>query len=156
MKLKSCLVVIETKNMSGNIFGSPKSTTWTQYLGKNKSSFQNPIRQNFKHRKAIEAILGSSVPLKELVCFVGSAKFPKGVPDGVVQLDGILDALDDGATEVGPEALQKLHAADVSSKEVGKEHIENLKRKHGPDHRPLVGQIAIGMGVVVAIVAFVI
>lgn len=41
------IFVIETKNMSGWIFGSPDQAQWTQSLpGGNRFRFQNPLRQN--------------------------------------------------------------------------------------------------------------
>ena len=42
--------VIETKNMSGWIFGSEKQVEWTQsFPSKRKYKFKNPIHQNYKH-----------------------------------------------------------------------------------------------------------
>lgn len=50
--------VIETKHMKGWIFGSEKDPQWTQKLFKKSFRFQNPLRQNYKHTKALQAALG--------------------------------------------------------------------------------------------------
>lgn len=44
------IFVLETKNMSGWIFGSEKQAQWTQKLHKRTFKFQNPLRQNYKHQ----------------------------------------------------------------------------------------------------------
>lgn len=46
--------VIETRNMDGWIFGSEKQPVWTQKFPRKSFRFQNPLRQNYKHVKAIE------------------------------------------------------------------------------------------------------
>lgn len=43
--------VIETKNMSGWIFGGKDQARWTQVMRRKKSQFQNPIRQNYRKRR---------------------------------------------------------------------------------------------------------
>ena len=50
--------VVETKNMSGWIFGNERHRRWTQvFRGGKKYTFQNPLRQNYRHVKAVEAVL---------------------------------------------------------------------------------------------------
>ncbi len=60
------IFVLETKNMSGWIFGSEKQAQWTQKLYKRTFKFQNPLRQNYKHLKALEATLGVNRPLESV------------------------------------------------------------------------------------------
>jgi hypothetical protein len=47
------IFVIETKNMKGWIFGDERSAQWTQSIFGKKSRFQNPLRQNYRHVKAL-------------------------------------------------------------------------------------------------------
>jgi restriction system protein len=54
------IFVIETKNMSGWIFGSADQANWTQVLHRKKFRLQNPLRQNYKHVKAVEQVFGFS------------------------------------------------------------------------------------------------
>ena len=49
------LFVIETKNYSGNIYGDGYKAKWIQYIGGEKNTFQNPIRQNYGHFKTTGA-----------------------------------------------------------------------------------------------------
>jgi hypothetical protein len=79
------IFVIETKNMKGWIFGGPDQAQWTQVVFRRKSKFQNPIRQNFKHLKAVEALLRiPSHKLHGVVAFVGSASPKTAMPLGIV------------------------------------------------------------------------
>ncbi|QYY37413.1 nuclease-related domain-containing protein [Ruficoccus sp. ZRK36] len=52
------IFVIETKNYSGWIFGGEKQAKWTQSLYGKKSSFQNPLHQNYRHIKCLSASMG--------------------------------------------------------------------------------------------------
>ena len=92
------IFVIETKNMSGWIFGSEKNAQWTQCFPNGKKfRFQNPIRQNYRHLCAIIEFLNASMPELDLslsdiesklfsIVFFGpdaEIKTPDELPDGV-------------------------------------------------------------------------
>ncbi|MEO3684589.1 nuclease-related domain-containing protein [Shewanella vesiculosa] len=51
--------IIETKNLKGWVFGSANQKLWTQKIFKYSSTFQNPIHQNYKHLKTLEAQLSA-------------------------------------------------------------------------------------------------
>ena len=55
---RSGVFVIETKNMKGWIFGGEGQSRWTQTLRRYKGQFQNPLRQNHRHVKVIQSLLG--------------------------------------------------------------------------------------------------
>lgn len=77
--------VIETKNMTGWIFGGENQGTWTQTIYQHKTRFQNPLRQNYKHVKAIEEATGVSTDcIYNLVVFAGDAKPKTSMPPNVV------------------------------------------------------------------------
>ncbi|WP_305809985.1 nuclease-related domain-containing protein [Photobacterium kishitanii] len=85
--------VIETKHYSGWIYGDVKQKQWMQVLFKKRSQFQNPIHQNYRHIKAIQALF-DFVPtdqIKSLVVFTGDGEFKTSRPKDVVLLDGIKD-----------------------------------------------------------------
>ncbi|GAB3385463.1 hypothetical protein GCM10027514_25910 [Azotobacter armeniacus] len=66
------IFVLETKNMQGWIFGSEHQAQWMQKIYKRSYKFQNPLRQNFKHLKALEAALGTAPEhLHSVITFVG-------------------------------------------------------------------------------------
>lgn len=76
--------VIETKNMSGWIFGGKDQARWTQVMRRHKSQFQNPLRQNYQHVKVVQDLLGiRSDQLENLVAFVGSAEPKTEMPANV-------------------------------------------------------------------------
>ncbi len=81
------IFVIETKNMSGWIFGQARQTQWTQKMNAHHSQkFQNPLFQNYKHVKTLQAHLGlADTQLHSLVVFTGSSTFKTQMPDNVVQ-----------------------------------------------------------------------
>ncbi|MGC6505280.1 MAG: nuclease-related domain-containing protein [Coraliomargaritaceae bacterium] len=82
------IFVIETKNYSGWIFGSPQSRIWTQVVYSEKNKFQNPIKQNWGHIYALSYFL--QVPrykFRNIVCFVGDAEFKTELPQEVY-IDG--------------------------------------------------------------------
>jgi restriction system protein len=81
--------VIETKNMSGWIFGSSKNKRWTQTFRRKKFSFQNPLRQNFKHLKAVSETTGlPESKLRSVVIFTGAAEFRTAMPANVTTRAG--------------------------------------------------------------------
>ena len=86
------IFVVETKNMKGWIFGSPNQPTWTQKIYQHSYKFQNPLRQNYKHVKTIESLLGlDDQQVYPVVVFVGGSTFktdmPENVPVGAVTFD---------------------------------------------------------------------
>lgn len=81
------IFVVETKNYSGWIYGNVKQTKWTQVLYKKKHGFQNPLRQNYGHIKALSALLGlPESAFHSLVVFVGEAEFKTPMPANVCYL----------------------------------------------------------------------
>lgn len=76
--------VVETKNMSGWIFGGKSQARWTQVMRRHKSQFQNPLRQNYHHVKVVQDLLGIRLDqLENLVAFVGSAEPKTEMPPNV-------------------------------------------------------------------------
>jgi len=76
--------VVETKNMKGWIFGSEHQKMWTQQIYKSKHRFQNPLHQNYKHTKTLEAALElDPAKLFSVVVFVGASTFKTAMPENV-------------------------------------------------------------------------
>lgn len=80
------IFVVETKNMSGWIFGDEKSPQWTQSLpGGKKFQFQNPLHQNYRHVKALQEFLGfEEEKIFSVVMFWGEAEFKTPMPANVM------------------------------------------------------------------------
>lgn len=131
--------VIETKDYNGWIFANPKHATWTQSFLTQNFKFQNPIFQNFRHVKSVEALLDFLPPnaIKSAVVFVGDAEFQTDMPSGVYTLKGFIDHLR-GSTEemLSLNRLQfcvgRLETARLAiTRKTDIDHVKNLERRHG-------------------------
>ena len=79
------IFVIETKNIRGWIFGDERSAQWTQVLYGKKYRFQNPIRQNYRHSRAIAEKLNIRHEyVHPIVFFIGDCKFKTPMPPQVI------------------------------------------------------------------------
>jgi Nuclease-related domain len=88
------IIVIETKTYAGDIIGMPEDREWMQHLadGEIRHSFQNPIRQNHRHCRAVENVLaGLNVPIAGYVVSAGSAHFSDNLQTLVVPIDRIAE-----------------------------------------------------------------
>ncbi len=78
------IFVVETKNMKGWIFGSENQKQWTQQIFKHKSKFQNPLHQNYKHVKTLEACLNAkNDSIFSVIIFIGDSTFKTKMPENV-------------------------------------------------------------------------
>lgn len=78
--------VVETKNMKGWIFGSPHQGFWTQKIYRSSHKFQNPLHQNYKHVRTLQAMLGlGDCQMHSVVVFVGESTFKTSMPENVTQ-----------------------------------------------------------------------
>ena len=83
--------VVETKNMKGWIYGSEKQKTWTQKIYQYSSQFQNPLHQNYKHVKTLQALLGlRDDQVYSVVVFVGNSTFKTKMPEHVTHGAGLI------------------------------------------------------------------
>lgn len=83
--------VVETKNMKGWIFGTPHQAQWTQTIYRSSHTFQNPLRQNCKHVKTLQALLGlDDNQIQSVVVFVGDSTFKTPMPPNVTYGSGYI------------------------------------------------------------------
>ena len=128
--------VIETKNKSGWIYGSGRQKNWTQtFPTGDKYSFQNPLRQNYKHLKVVQDMFSlKKYQIHNLVVFVGESDFqtpmPQNVTEGYEFISYIKShtesVLSDKQVEDIIKKLELMRLEDT--KETDRKHIENLKR----------------------------
>lgn len=133
------IFVLETKNMSGWIFGSEKQAKWTQKLYKRTFKFQNPLRQNYKHLKTLEATLGVNPEhLHSVITFVGGSTFKTEVPANVTQGIGFIRYIKSFHqplfSEAEVDAILKALQTGRRAKTLAthREHVQNLKRLCDP------------------------
>jgi hypothetical protein len=86
------IIVVDVKDVDGNVFGSDAMQDWTVITGKHRFTFANP-QSGLLDRTAAIAHLVSDVPVEGYVAFTERAKFTKGLPKYVVALDELIDEL---------------------------------------------------------------
>ncbi|MBN8279150.1 MAG: NERD domain-containing protein [Gammaproteobacteria bacterium] len=131
--------VVETKMLSGWIFGDAYQKQWTQVLFRTKTRFQNPIHQNFKHVKALEALL--LLPpetIHSVVVFTGSGEFKTPMPANVLR-SGSLQTYIKSFTQVVlsedqvQNALLQIQTQRLPvSWETQRQHIRHLRSRADP------------------------
>ncbi|MDH4653469.1 MULTISPECIES: nuclease-related domain-containing protein [unclassified Pseudomonas] len=133
------IFVLETKNMSGWIFGRENQAQWTQQIYKQRFKFQNPLRQNYKHLKALEATLGATPEhLHSVITFVGGSTFKTEVPANVTRGIGFIRYIKSFQQPVFSEAevhgmrqtLQTGRRAPTLA--THRAHVQNLKLRSDP------------------------
>ncbi|PTX02471.1 NERD domain-containing protein [Pararhodobacter aggregans] len=78
------IAVIETKTMSGWIFGDGTEGRWTQVIYGRKYRMQNPLHQNALHVRALCRLLGiPAANVDSFVVFMGSARPKTAMPPAV-------------------------------------------------------------------------
>lgn len=86
------IVIIDVKDVAGNIFGSDAMQDWTVITGKSRFTFANPQNGLFDRTAAVAHLL-PDVPVKGYVAFGARGKFTKGLPGHVVGLDQLVREL---------------------------------------------------------------
>ena len=86
IKKKENLSTVETKNYKGWIFGSESQSTWTQVIYGSKNSFQNPLRQTYRHKRVLSEYLGiRESQIQPVIFFAGDAQFKTELPSNVLR-----------------------------------------------------------------------
>ena len=129
------IFVIETKNMSGWIFGREKDSQWTQVFPRQKHRFQNPLRQNYRHTKSLAGFLRLDHSMfHSIAFFIGDCSFKTPMPENVMS-SGLasyikrftVSRLDQGRVLQIVTALEQLKANPVIEL---REHVAALKERH--------------------------
>jgi hypothetical protein len=131
--------------MNGWIFGSERDAQWTQNLFGNKTRFQNPLRQNYRHIAALVAFLGLPEDrFHSVVMFWGDAEIKTKLPPNVLttrytsyfksktdvllsdkEVEGVVEAIQRGRLP----ATWKTH----------RQHVASLRERHGSNVCPKCG-----------------
>jgi Nuclease-related domain len=81
-------VIIDLRDLSGNVFGGDQMTDWTLMDGPRRSTFQNPQSGLYDRIASVKAV-AQDIPVEGRIVFTKSAKFPKGLPRFTVMLDSV-------------------------------------------------------------------
>jgi hypothetical protein len=82
------LVVIDLRDIEGNIFGGDQMTEWTVMHRALRYTFPNPQTGLYDRIAAVRA-LAPEVPIEGCAVFTASGQFPKGLPRNTLMLDSL-------------------------------------------------------------------
>jgi restriction system protein len=134
--------VIETKHYGGWIFANANSPVWTQVMFKRTSKFQNPLRQNYKHVKAVQGLLEFIPPqyIRSAVVFTGDGEFRTPRPEGVYSMQGLIEHIEGFKEEVMSENRLQFCVGRLEwqrlalTRQTDVEHRASLQRRFGDRH----------------------
>jgi hypothetical protein len=86
------IVLINLKEIDGNVFGSDTMHEWAVITGKSRFTFSNP-QDGLYDRLAAVKRLTPDIPVHGFIAFSKTATFSKGVPAHVVMFDELLTDL---------------------------------------------------------------
>jgi hypothetical protein len=130
------IFVIETKNYKGWIFGKETDEYWVQNIYGKKNRFMNPIRQNFAHLKALEALLTDYPGIKiiPIVAFSWDCDLKVKVKSAVTYFSGVTRIIRNETQLIMPfeearRIADLISGANIDSAENRKEHVAGIKTK---------------------------
>ena len=130
------LFIVETKNKKGWIYGSETQSKWTQVVYKNKYSFQNPLRQTYRHKKVLSKFLDvDESNIETIVYFNGDSKFKTELPSNVLSygLGSYIKQFQD--TVLSNDEIERICNLLISNEGniSNQEHLQSLHDRHTSD-----------------------
>lgn len=134
--------VVETKNWGGWLFGREGDLHWTQMIEGETFKFLNPLRQNYKHVRAVKTAL--DIPMDKIhpvVALVGRCAFKTPIPSGVTMGSGFIRYIKLFREPVFTQhevslLLKRIEAKRLASTRRRRRiHVLNLKRRSDPNAR---------------------
>lgn len=128
---KRGVFVIETKNYSGEIYGSENQREWTQVLayGNVKNKLYNPLKQNATHVYNIKKIIGK-IPVHSVVVFVQNNTHNIEA-NNVIPLSALRNTLQHGENVLSIHQMKMAYETLLASRSkiTNKEHIYNIREQ---------------------------
>lgn len=125
--------VIETKNLSGTIYGDDNRKEWIQVFnyGKQKYRFYNPIMQNATHVRRLQEVTGTNLPITPIVVFANN-NIEKIESRNVYTIEGMICEINAYFEErITPEEMAAFYnqLCEIKANQISdEEHIENVKK----------------------------
>jgi hypothetical protein len=82
------VVVVDLRDVAGNVFGGDQMNEWTVMDGAHRSTFVNPQSALYDRVAAVKALAGE-MPVEGRIVFTRRARFPKGLPKWTLMLDSL-------------------------------------------------------------------
>jgi hypothetical protein len=119
--------VVETKNMSGWIFGREDDPFWTKINRWNKLKFQNPLLQNASHIRALSSVARiAPEKMHSIVLFRGKCSLRTQMPPNVLT-GGYITYVKSKRQVLFTEAEVKRIVATIKAVMLPKTHATNLQ-----------------------------
>ena len=84
------VVVIDMRDLAGNVFGGDQMTDWTVMDGPRRATFVNPQSGLYDRIASVKAVAQDpETPVEGRIVFTRRAKFPKGLPRYTVMLESV-------------------------------------------------------------------
>jgi hypothetical protein len=84
------VVVIDMRDVAGNVFGGDQMTDWTVMDGPRRTTFANPQSGLYDRIASVKAVAQDpETPVEGRIVFTRRAKFPKGLPRYTVMLESV-------------------------------------------------------------------
>ncbi|HUE47750.1 MAG TPA: nuclease-related domain-containing protein [Steroidobacteraceae bacterium] len=103
------VIVIDLRDVRGNIFGGDQMAEWTVMDGPRRFTFINPQSALYDRIAAVKAVTGD-VPVEGRIVFTRRARFPKGLPKWTLMVDALRAEFPPVEYQSHAEATAPLHA----------------------------------------------
>ena len=128
------IFVIETKNYYGLIKGNEFDYKWSQYLGKTKKYFTNPLHQNYGHIKALSNLLELEDDyFISIICFSNQAKVDIKTNSIVTQVDDLRREIlkyNKMLVDIDIKEISKaIQSNNIEDKSLRKQHVKDIHIK---------------------------
>lgn len=122
---------IETKNISGWIFGSKEQTNWTQVLYEHKYKLYNPLKQNETHVRHLNKLIDTKYHINSLI--VMAQNNAKRINcDNVINIHDLKRYLNDynDGTLLCTEEMENIYNTFLNAKAdiTEQTHVDNVKK----------------------------
>ena len=87
------IIVLGLQSHEGYIFGADKIEEWAQVLNNRSYNFDNPLLKISHYVQSIQELSNHQEVIGRVV-FTQNCSFPKGIPEGVIEMDNLKIALD--------------------------------------------------------------
>lgn len=98
------VIVLDIEEVEGIVFGSDAMEDWTVISDRRRFTFSNPQHALFDRMAAIKRLLPDT-PVTGFVAFTSKAKFSKGQPRNVIDINVLMDEL---LAEIGDHHAEQM------------------------------------------------
>lgn len=122
---------IETKQYNGYIIGNKYDKKWIRYAGNKRYYYENPIRQNYGHVKALSKLLGiDESKIYNIVCIPSNAKLKIKHDGELVRNYTIVDKIlsyKEIIIDNVDQIVDIINKNNIKDRNIKNEHIRTIK-----------------------------